>query len=164
MGESWKVSLERFIRSCVKSNLKKFGFAVNHKPQPNHDYYIYMVLLSIQLNNICIYSLDGSALSFTSSPIFSEPQKTKETIAIFTGALSNAVDWGDGPIMKPATSSVNENKVTVTGNLIDYGTFPNATLTITLTPYSAGGTNGLALFDEQESGTDNDGININLSK
>ena len=41
--------------------------------------------------------------------------------------------------------------------MIDYGTFPNATLTITLTPYSAGGTNGLALFDEQESGTDNDG-------
>ncbi len=53
--------------------------------------------------------------------------------------------------------AVADNMVTLTGDLIDYGTFPNAQLGITLTPTVEGGTAGTATFTNYAAGTDNDG-------
>ncbi|MFZ6011483.1 MAG: hypothetical protein ACOYXT_14130 [Bacteroidota bacterium] len=75
------------------------------------------------------------------------------TTAIYNTTLSNNIDG----TIKPATGVVNADKVTLTGNLIDYSPFSGATLTITLTPNSPGATKGKATFGEQEAGTDNDG-------
>lgn len=51
----------------------------------------------------------------------------------------------------------NNGKLTLTGNLMDYSTFPNASITVTLTPDGEGSSTGTATFGEQEAGTDNDG-------
>ncbi|MEX2231260.1 MAG: hypothetical protein WD824_03825 [Cyclobacteriaceae bacterium] len=81
-----------------------------------------------------------------------------ETIAIFnSNALVNTLDWGGGDVIKPATGVVTGNTVKVTGDLIDYGAFSNASVTITLTPESDGATKGEATFGEQETGADSDG-------
>ena len=81
-----------------------------------------------------------------------------ETVAIFNStSLMNGVDWGEGPIDKPAKGVVTSNNVKVTGDLIDYGPFPNASITITLTAESEGATKGTATFGEQVAGTDEDG-------
>ena len=47
--------------------------------------------------------------------------------------------------------------IKLTGDLIDYGPFSNASLSVTLTPDGAGSTKGKATFGEQETGTDADG-------
>lgn len=81
-----------------------------------------------------------------------------ETTAIFnSNALVNTLDWGGGPTEKPATGVLTGNDLKVTGDLIDYGAFSEATITITLTPESEGSTKGTATFGEQLSGTDSDG-------
>lgn len=75
-----------------------------------------------------------------------------ETISIFNSSSINASE-GDHTV----TGSVSANVVTLTGNLINYGAFPNAELGITLTPSIEGGTSGVASFDDYSAGTDNDG-------
>jgi hypothetical protein len=88
-----------------------------------------------------------------------------ETIAIFnSGTLVNTLDWGGGDIEKPASGVVTGNTVKVTGDLIDYGAFPNASIAITLTPQSEGSTKGAATFGEQVAGTDNDGYEYKFTQ
>lgn len=53
--------------------------------------------------------------------------------------------------------AVTDNMVTLTGDLIDYGAFPNAQLGIALIPTVEGGIAGTAIFDNYAAGTDNDG-------
>jgi hypothetical protein len=73
-----------------------------------------------------------------------------------TTELTTTVDWGGGPILKPAVGVVDKgnNKITVSGDLIDYAELP---LTITLTPSSPGALSGSATFGEQEVGEAWDG-------
>ena len=75
-----------------------------------------------------------------------------ETISIFNtpNLISSA---GNHTV----TGAVTDSMVMLTGNLIDYGAFPNASLGITLTPTVEGGTAGTATFDNYQAGTDNDG-------
>jgi hypothetical protein len=81
-----------------------------------------------------------------------------ETTAIFnSNALVNTLDWGGGPTEKPATGVLTGSDLKVTGDLIDYGAFSDATITITLTPESEGSTKGTATFGEQVAGDDSDG-------
>jgi hypothetical protein len=81
-----------------------------------------------------------------------------ETIDIFNStSLVNTLDWGGGDVVKPAKGVIAGNTVKVSGDLIDYGPFSNAAITITLTPETEGGTKGTATFGEQLAGTDNDG-------
>ncbi len=75
-----------------------------------------------------------------------------ETISIFNSSNIKS-SAGDHTV----TGSVTESIVTLTGNLIDYGPFPNATLGITLIPTVEGGTAGAATFANYAAGTDNDG-------
>ena len=58
---------------------------------------------------------------------------------------------------KPAEGVLTGSTIKLTGDLIDYGPFSNASLSVTLTPVSAGSTKGKASFGEQETGTDSDG-------
>ena len=77
-----------------------------------------------------------------------------ETIDIFNSSeLINSTEWGDYTI----TGSVSNEVLKVTGDLISYGSFPNANLEINLTPAVVGATTGTASFDDYEAGTDNDG-------
>lgn len=105
-----------------------------------------------------IYWLDGATWTYWYSVtnVFSLIQ-CSETISVFHGNLDNTLDWGDGDILKPATGSISGDELTVVGDLIDYSAFSEATLTITLSAYTAGGTKGSATFGEQETGTDSDG-------
>lgn len=84
-----------------------------------------------------------------------------DPICTFNTALTNNISAPDGSWtdVKPATGVVDKinSTLTVAGDLIAYGTFPNATLTITLTPSEPGSATGVASFGEQETGTDNDG-------
>lgn len=50
-----------------------------------------------------------------------------------------------------------DNRITLTGNLIDYSAFPNAELGINLVPTVEGATAGTASFEDYAAGTDNDG-------
>lgn len=74
-------------------------------------------------------------------------------LTIFNASLTNSVSGTP----KPATGVLTGNQLSVTGNLIDYGAFPSASITMTLTPEFSGATRGSATFGEFESGTDNDG-------
>jgi hypothetical protein len=78
-------------------------------------------------------------------------------LSIFNSALTNTINWGGDDVLKSATGALDGNQFSVSGNLIDYGTFPGASLTLTLTPEFTGATKGSATFGEFESGTDNDG-------
>ncbi|HYC87508.1 MAG TPA: hypothetical protein VEB86_19880 [Chryseosolibacter sp.] len=71
--------------------------------------------------------------------------------------LSNEIDWGSGGTETVVSGSVNGSAITLTGDLIGYDPFANATLTITLTPDGAGAMNGSAMFGEFEAGEDSDG-------
>ncbi|QOD60709.1 hypothetical protein H9I45_15425 [Polaribacter haliotis] len=75
-----------------------------------------------------------------------------ETIDIFnTSSVANSA--GNTTV----TGSVSGSVVSLTGNLVNYGSFPNANLEITLTPTIAGATTGAATFNDFDAGTDNDG-------
>ena len=80
-----------------------------------------------------------------------------KTISIFNASLQNSIDYGNGAILKPATGVVTNNAIKVTGDLIDYGAFSDASINITLSPVVEGSTKGTATFGEQEVGTDSDG-------
>jgi hypothetical protein len=80
-------------------------------------------------------------------------------ICVYNTALTNAIT-GDGiDVSKPTTGVVDKinGTVTVTGDLIAYGVFSGAKLTLTLTPDGDGSKSGTATFGEQETGTDSDG-------
>jgi hypothetical protein len=80
---------------------------------------------------------------------------------VFNTALTNAISGPDGSWSdeKPATGVVDKlaGTIKVTGDLIAYGPFSGAELTITLTPDSEGSPTGTASFGEQETGADADG-------
>jgi hypothetical protein len=77
-------------------------------------------------------------------------------LCIFSTISENRID---GTTVKPVESVLDKDnsEITVTGDLINYATFPAATLTLTFTPESEGASTGSATFGEQETGTDNDG-------
>ena len=84
-----------------------------------------------------------------------------DPVCTFNQALTNTITnekdaWTDE---KPAAAVVDKNAstVTLTGDLIAYGPFSNATLTLTLTPASPGSSTGTATFGDQETGSDSDG-------
>ena len=70
--------------------------------------------------------------------------------------LSNSINDGNDGITT-VTGAVSGSSVTLQGNLIGYGAFSSASLTVTLSPASAGAMKGSATFGEQETGTDSDG-------
>lgn len=75
-----------------------------------------------------------------------------QTIDIFnsTNIVSSAGNY-------TVSGSVSGSEVTLTGTLIDYSSFPNEELIITLTPTIEGGTAGVATFTDYDAGTDDDG-------
>lgn len=81
-------------------------------------------------------------------------------LTIFNAVLTNSVSGTP----KPATGVLAGNQLSVTGNLIDYGAFPAASITMTLTPEFSGATRGSATFGEFESGTDNDGYEYKFAQ
>lgn len=70
-----------------------------------------------------------------------------------TDELTNTI----GDATKTVTGVLNSNTLKLTGDLINYGPFSNASLTLTLTPSPSSSTRGSATFGEQETGTDSDG-------
>ena len=79
------------------------------------------------------------------------------TTDIYNTTLSNSIDGLNGDATKPAEGVLTGSTIKLTGDLIDYGPFSNASLSVTLTPDGAGSTKGKATFGEQETGTDSDG-------
>ncbi|UNY97960.1 hypothetical protein MQE36_12795 [Zhouia spongiae] len=76
------------------------------------------------------------------------------TIDVFNAAtLSNQNDKGTTTI----SSVLNGNVVTLTGDLMAYAPFSNATLDVTLIPASEGATKGEATFGIFDAGTDSSG-------
>jgi hypothetical protein len=76
------------------------------------------------------------------------------TTDIYNTTLSNSID---GTTTKPAEGVLSGSTIKLTGDLINYDPFSNASLSVTLTPDGAGSTKGKATFGEQETGTDSDG-------
>jgi len=79
------------------------------------------------------------------------------TTDIYNTTLSNSIKGLNGDGTKTAEGVLTGNKIKVTGDLLNYGPFSNASLSVTLTPAGAGSTKGKATFGEQETGTDADG-------
>jgi len=73
----------------------------------------------------------------------------------FTNTITNTTD--NSSATKSVAGVLTGSEIKVTGDLINYGPFPAASLTLTLTPASPGATKGKATFGDQETGTDNDG-------
>lgn len=82
-------------------------------------------------------------------------------ICVFNQPLTATVADPDGAWSEdhPATAVIDKNNstLTVTGSLIAYNKFLDATMTITLTPTSDGSSVGTATIGEQETGSDTDG-------
>ena len=83
------------------------------------------------------------------------------TIDIYNTTLSNSINGTD---TKPAEGVLTGNTLKLTGDLINYGPFSNAALSVTLTPVAAGATKGKATFGEQETGTDSDGYDYKFEE
>ncbi len=79
------------------------------------------------------------------------------TTDIYNTTLSNSIGGLNGDGTKPAEGVLTGSTIKLTGDLINYGAFSNASLSVTLTPDGAGSTKGKATFGEQETGTDADG-------
>ncbi|HET6541309.1 MAG TPA: hypothetical protein VFG46_12545 [Chryseolinea sp.] len=79
------------------------------------------------------------------------------TTDIYNTTLSNSIGGLNGDGTKPAEGVLTGDKIKLTGDLLNYGPFSNASLSVTLTPAEAGSTKGKATFGEQETGTDADG-------
>jgi hypothetical protein len=79
------------------------------------------------------------------------------TTDIYNTTLSNSIKGLNGDGTKTAEGVLTGNKIKVTGDLLNYDPFSNASLSVTLTPAGAGSTKGKATFGEQETGTDADG-------
>lgn len=75
------------------------------------------------------------------------------TTEIYNSELTNTI----GDATTTVTGVLNNNTLKLTGDLINYGAFSNASLTLTLTPSPSSATRGSATFGEQETGTDADG-------
>lgn len=76
------------------------------------------------------------------------------TTAIYNTTLNNKINDG---ATRSAVGVLTGNTLKLTGDLIDYGAFANATLSVNLTPDGPGATKGQATFGEQEAGSDSDG-------
>ena len=76
------------------------------------------------------------------------------TTAIYNATLSNKIKED---ATKSAEGVLTGNTIKLTGDLINYGAFSNASLSVDLIPDGAGATKGKATFGEQETGTDSDG-------
>jgi len=76
------------------------------------------------------------------------------TTDIYNTTLSNSINAGT---IKPVEGVLTGSTIKLTGDLIDYAAFSNASLLVTLTPDGAGSTKGKATFGEQEMGTASDG-------
>ena len=92
-----------------------------------------------------------------------------DPVCVFNQALTNIIDntdgsWSDEERPVAAVVDKNNGTITLTGDLIAYGTFPDATLTLTLTPSTGGATTGTASFGEQETGTDGDGYTYKFTE
>jgi hypothetical protein len=83
------------------------------------------------------------------------------TTAIYNTTLTNEIN---GSATKPVEGVVTANILKLTGDLIDYGAFSGATLSITLTPDGTGSTKGKATFGDQETGTDSDGYEYKFTE
>jgi hypothetical protein len=79
------------------------------------------------------------------------------TTDIYNTTLSNSIVGLNGDGTKPAEGVLTGSTIKLTGDLINYGPFSNAALSVTLTPDGTGSTKGKATFGEQETGTDADG-------
>lgn len=79
------------------------------------------------------------------------------TTDIYNATLSNSIGGLNGDGTQPAEGVLTGNTIKLTGDLINYGPFSNASLSVTLTPDGTGSTKGKATFGEQETGTDADG-------
>jgi len=79
------------------------------------------------------------------------------TTDIYNATLSNSIGGLNGDGTKPAEGVLTGSTLKLTGDLLNYGPFSNASLSVTLTPDGAGSTKGKATFGEQETGTDADG-------
>jgi hypothetical protein len=77
-------------------------------------------------------------------------------LCVYNVALSNEIGGGT---TKPVAVVLDKDnsKITLTGDLIDYSAFPNATITLIFTPASEGASTGTVSLVDQEAGTDNDG-------
>lgn len=77
-----------------------------------------------------------------------------ETTGVFHSAtLNNQNHRGTTTI----SSDLDGDVLTLTGDLIVYSAFSNASLALTLTPDSEGATKGTVTFDTSDAGTDSDG-------
>lgn len=94
--------------------------------------------------------------SMTVEIIDNECSNTPEIFA--SQNIDNATEWGNYTV----SATVENDIVTFKGNLIAYGSFPNAELAVTLTPAVAGATSGTATFDDYYAGVDNDGWEYQL--
>jgi hypothetical protein len=79
------------------------------------------------------------------------------TTDIYNTTLSNSIVGLNGDGTNPAEGVLTGSTIKLTGDLLNYGPFSNASLSVTLTPDGAGSTKGKATFGEQETGTDADG-------
>ena len=94
-----------------------------------------------------------------------------QTPSIYTSDLVNSLDWGYDPgvwneedVQLSATGTSAADHVTVTGDLIYYGSLYPAgeTIILTLAPDSPGATRGNATFGEKLLGTATDGYDYKL--
>ena len=79
-------------------------------------------------------------------------------IQIFEGSLncSSIGSSGYGGTSL-TTATLNGNDITIKGNLINYSTFPDQTMTLTFVPDNAEATSGVIKFNSQVVGVDKDG-------
>jgi hypothetical protein len=79
------------------------------------------------------------------------------TTDIYNTTLSNSISGLNGDGTQPAEGVLTGSVIKITGDLLNYSPFSNASISVTLTPDGAGSTKGKATFGEQETGTDADG-------
>lgn len=83
------------------------------------------------------------------------------TTSVYNTTLNNEINEG---AVKSAEGVLTGDMLKVTGDLIDYGPFAGATISIALTPDSPGATKGKAIFGEQEAGADSDGYEYKFTQ
>ncbi|MDD4437569.1 MAG: hypothetical protein PHS04_05995 [Tissierellia bacterium] len=79
-------------------------------------------------------------------------------IQIFEGSLNCSSIGSNGyGGTSLTTATLNGNDITIKGNLINYSTFPDQTMTLTFVPDNAEATSGMIKFNNQVVGVDKDG-------
>ncbi|MAZ28933.1 MAG: hypothetical protein CL868_17870 [Cytophagaceae bacterium] len=76
-----------------------------------------------------------------------------ETVDIFNTSVTNENQYGTYTL----DSSVMGNTLKITGDIIGYSSFSNASLEMQLNPVAEGATEGTVTFDDYVAGTDGDG-------